>query len=569
LWKEWRDHRAAVLVFAVLVPLLSWPVQRYIFKFAEPVWTWQWIVPMCAGLAAAFIAADSFAMDLATHRMASFAALPVPVRRHFTVRTAFLALVAIAIAAWALLVNVAIVGVWGKSGAVEAMFASDCGSLTGYAMCAAVTAAVLVLSSLGVGGFRAFLGGVLLAYVAFVATSFAGDLLARIPGYGSPSSQRVLVEWTIAAAVLGIAALSGFVTSRAQPALRKQGVICAAAILVLAFGAPAAAAGWKEYRGWMVSPDDPELYVVSVDVSPDGSYVAVVGSNAAGPNQNYRSWVVRTSDGALFDWPRRGDYIGGWTKDGLAWVGRMGSNPQRKPPDYGRFVQPETGVTVSVAGEGLSARLAGGGSTHPGWAGWLRWDWQPAKDSTKAVRLYTWRLWARDTELTRTVDARSMPSPMPKVGEVLYVDAGGDLLLTDLAGGEPRVVMKGAKDLQGWVAGSPDGRYFVVGTDGGSVVLDSTNWNRVAGPFPNRYAYWCPGSGAVLRLNDEANASVERMIDVAHGREIAPTFRGLRGGHASIHVLADGRVVGHAGRSEVVLLDANGKYVRHLFPPKD
>ncbi len=567
LWKEWRDHRAAILVFAVLVPLLSWPTQRYVFKFAEPVWTWQWIVPMCAGLAAAFIAADSFAMDLATHRMASFAALPMPVRRHFAARTSFLVLVAVAIAAWAALVNVAIVGAWGKAGAAAEMLATDAPSPTGYAVCAAVTAAVLVFSTLGVGGFRAFLGGTLLAGGAFVATSFASDLLVRIPGNGSPSPERVMNEWAIATLVLGIAAFGGLVTSRAQPALRRQGVICAAAILVLAFGTPGALAGWKEYRGWMVSPEDPELHVVSVDVSPDGSHVAVVGSNASGSNQNYRSWVIRIADGALFDWPRRGDYIAGWTIDGLAWVGRMDSYQKGNPPDYGRFVRPETGETESVAGEDFGARLASGGSSHPNWANWLRWEYEPSKASTKAVRLATWRLRAKDTELERTVEARSMPAPTMKVGEVLYVTGDGKLVLADLAGGEPRVVMDGAKDVQGWLAGSPDGRYFVVGTDDGSVVVDSTNWKRIAGPFPDLYANWCAGSGAVLQLNEKTNGSVERLIDVARGRDVAATYQGLRGGHGSTQSLPDGRFVGHAGQKEVVLLDADGKYVRHLFPP--
>src|SRR5262245_9281890 len=108
LWKEWRDHRAALAVFAALVPLVSWPVQKWIFRFSEPVWTWQFLVPLCVAPCVAVVAADAFAMDLATQRMAGFASLPVPLRRNFSMRTLFLALVSIAIGVWAGAVNLAI-----------------------------------------------------------------------------------------------------------------------------------------------------------------------------------------------------------------------------------------------------------------------------------------------------------------------------------------------------------------------------------------------------------------------------------------------------------------------------
>lgn len=568
LWKEWRDHRAAMLVFAVLVPLLSWPTQRYVFKFAEPTWTWQWIVPMCAALAAAFLAADSFAMDLATHRMTALVALPVPVRRHFAVRAAFLAVVAAAFAAWALVVNVAIVGVGGKDGAVAAMLASDCGTLTGYAICAAATAGVLVFSTLGVGGFRAFLGGVLLAYGAFLSTLYAVTLFTHLPGQAVPYERRMTVTWTIAAVVLGVAAFAGFAASRALPALRKRGALCAASVLLLTLGTPAALAGWREYRGWMVSPEDPDVIVETAIASPDGRYVAVDATRIDESQRGAsRAWVVRTDDGALLAWPRRNELIMGWTAENLAWV-----YPSKSNEDRGRFAAPETGETVaSPSMHDCQTRIVQGWGIGPNWSNWLRYESTPIKCSTPKVRLYSWRLSVRDGSAERTIEARSYPAPTPKVGEVLYVTEAGKLAVADLAGGEPRIVADDVTETRGAVTGSPDGRYFLVETPTGSVVFDSTTWKRVAGPFPDSWVVWCHGApdSAAVSVTDRKTSIVTQIVDVQRGRTLAPTFQGLQGGHGSIQTLADGRFVARAGRKEVVLLDADAKYVRHLFPPKD
>jgi len=56
-------------------------------------------------------------------------------------------------------------------------------------------------------------------------------------------------------------------------------------------------------------------------------------------------------------------------------------------------------------------------------------------------------------------------------------------------------------DISGWLSGSPDGRYHVVGTPEGQVVLDSADWRRLrdaafAGPIQASEPAAPPSAGA-------------------------------------------------------------------------
>jgi hypothetical protein len=530
-------------------------------------------VPLCAGLAVAVVAADLFAMDLATSRMSAFVALPVPVRRHFTARAAFLAAVGFAFAAWTVATNAAIVGGWGKPGAAGALLSAFEPAFTGAAMCAAATAAVLVFSALGVGGFRAVIGGLLLTGVGYVATIYAGELMFPHPVYLGSQAAREPLTWLVTAAVLGVAAYAGFVGGRAHAAGRRRGALIAAAVLVATFGTPAGAVTWKTYRMWAIVPDDPELvlqYGYNA-ISPDGRYVAVMANK---PSGGVRSWVVRVGDGKLFDWPRRTEGIGGWTTDGLAWVGWM--NYQGPDRDFGRFVQPETGVTVSRAPSDAGAmaeRLASGWGAGPRWTQWLRYEWKPARSGGKGVApTATWRLWDKDGIGERTVEARSMPAAMRTVGDILYSRPDGKLAFAQLCGGEPKVVWDDATDIGGWTSGSPDGRYYMVGTSKGYVVLDSQGWKRVAGPWTDVYLHWCPGDAApaTVTVADRKSEMLTRLVEVATGREVVPDASlGVLGGYGSVQRLPDGGFVARAGTNRLLHLDADGKFIRRLFPPEE
>lgn len=575
LWKEWRDHRTALAIFAAIVPLVSWPVQRWVFKFSEPEWTWQWVVPLCAGLAVAIVASDLFAMDLSTSRMSAFTALPVPVRRHFTARTAFLAAVALAFAAWAVAMNAVLVGVWGKPGAASALLGSFDPAVTGMAMCAAATAGVLVFSALGVGGFRAVICGLLLAAVGYVATVYAAALFVPEPEYWNPRPLRDPMTWLFAAAVLAGAAYAGFVGGRAHAAGRKRGALIATAILVAAFGAPAAGVAWKTYRAWALVPDDPALVLQYGDnpVSADGRYVAVMASK---PNGGTRSWVVRVEDGALFDWPRRNDMVGGWTEDGLAWVDAFNFRDHER--DYGRFVRPETGETVERAPSGGPAmwqRLASGWTIGPRWTYWLQYENEPARRGSKGVPPTSmWRLLVRDGVDERKIEACSMPAAMPRVGDVLLITPDSKLARVRLSGGDPEIVANDATALGCYLAGSPDGRYFIVGTSKGYVVLDSTDWKQVAGPWSasTDAVWWCTGDStrATLMVGDRNGERLVRLVEVATGREIVPDASlEILCRYRAVDHLPDGSFVARAGRNRLLHLDADGKLIRRLFPPEE
>ena len=568
LWKEWRDHRIALAVFAAIVPLVSWPVQRWVFKFQEPEWTWMWVVPLCAGLATAIVAADLFAMDLATGRMSALAALPVTLRRHFGARAVFLVAVAFAFAAWTVAMNAALVAFGGKPAAVEVLLGSFDPAVRGTVMCITLIAAVVLFSSLGVGGFRAVIGGLLLAGIGYAAAMFAAELALRRPLFPHDQPWRDPLTWLSAAAVLGVAAYAGFVGGRAHATGRKRGTLFAAAILVAAFGAPAGAVAWKSYRAWSIVPTDPELLLQQTcPVSPDGRYVAVWGQK---PQGGARAWIVRVEDGAIFDWPRRNEGVGGWTTDGLAWVGRTQGD------DLGRFARAETGETVERAGtnsQALGRRLATGWIMGPRWAQWLRFSHETARPASKGVaQTYKYRLWVTDGVEERTVESRLGVCALPTVGEVLIVTPDAKLARVRLAGGEPEIVADDALALGYWTSGSPDGRYFIVQTTKGHVVLDSTDWRRVAGPWTDALVSWCPGEAApaILAVAEKRAATLTRLVDVATGREIVPDASlDVLGGYTSVQTLPDGGFVARAGERRLLHLDADGKFIRRLFPPEE
>jgi hypothetical protein len=578
LRKEWRDHRVTLAVFAALVPLVSWPVQRYVFKFTEPEWTWRWILPICVGLATAAVAADLFASDLATSRMDAFLALPVPLRHHFTARTAFLAAVALAFTVWTVAMNILLVAVWGKPGAAASLVAAAEFATEDVVRGAGAIAAVLVFSALGIGGFRAVIAGVVLAAVAYAATVFAADKLGLSPPEWSPVRHRELWILVPAAAVMSLAAWTAFFVSRGQPVRRKRGALWAAAVLVVAFGTPASGAAWKVYREWTISPDDENFHIMATHVSPDGRFVGVVGGNRASASRRCRSWIVPVDRGPPLAFPGHNDYIGGWTTDGLAWVGRYDTNwfdTATKPSDYGCLVRPETGEIVErlMETQTLGARLAEGWGVCPAWAQWLRIESNVARYGKKGVPfLYTYRLWTKDRDLERTTDACCAVAPTPKVGEVLIVTADQKLALLDLAGGEPRVVADDATGLAYWLTGSSDGRYDVVGTSKGPVVLDSTTWRRVAGPFPGHGVQWCGWAGArsLLAVFEEKTGALSYLLDVDKKREIRvdPSVQVVYAG-CFIQPLADGRIVLTSAPKRVLLLDADGKLIRRLFPPEE
>jgi hypothetical protein len=574
VWKEWRDHRAAVFVFAALVPLVSWPVQRWIFKFGEPNWTWAWIIPICVGLAVAVVAADSFAMDIATSRMASFAALPVPLRRHFGARTLFLGLAALAIAAWTAATNLAIVGWWGKPDAVALHLGAYYAAGISLLMTAAATGAVLVFSSLGVGGFRAVLGGAVLAGTAFFATDYASDRLfphSKFTQYWSHPSYFPAVDWTVVLIVLFGAAYAGFVGGRAHAASRKRGAACVAGILVAAFALPAGVTAWKANRSWMISPTDPEVQIEWPIASPDGRYVAVCGTTN-GTFGGRRCWIVRVDDGKLFDWPRRDEFVYGWSKDGYAWIDRNREGPSGD--DRGRLARTETGETVcNVVKSDVGSRVR---YDHFGadWAQSFRFECDPSKTPKDAPKgVYAWTLWSKDSEKTkRVVVARQIPAPTPNVGQVLIATAENKLALVDLAGGEPRIVADDAVGLRGALASSRDGRFYTVTTSKGEAVLDAATWKRVAGPFGTAAAIWCgvANGPSVLAVYETKEWRLERLVNVATGREVVPDATlGIRGGYGAVQAFSDGRFVFQATGNRVLLLDPDGKLIRRLFPPEE
>jgi hypothetical protein len=566
LWKEGRDHRASLLVLAGLIPLACWPVQRWLFKFAEPVWTWEWLLPFAVAIALVIVAADLFAMDVATSRMASFAALPVPVRRHFTARTLFLALAGAAFALWTAAANVAIVGIWGKPGAALLLLDHWTASASGLGIAAAMTSGVVLFSALGIGGFRAVLAGALLAGAGCASVSFALSCAGVRSFEQSTHLLTVIVSGGVGV-VIASAAYAALVGGRAHAVSRRRGALLAGAIVVLALGAPSAQAGWRLWRGFVLSPSDAEIELNTPNVSPDERHLTIWAQKQHPfGGAAYASWVVRIEDGALFDWPRRDELAAGWTKDGLVWAGRMTARSDET--DYGRFAAPETGATVAKAfRDGMDARMARGFGFGPSWAQWLRYEYvqQPGRSNWSTLKLGV-----KGGDVTRVVEGRGLPCPTKEVGRALYCTAENKLMLVDIAGGEPRVVAEDAKGIS-ILSCSPVGTLFLVTTSKGAVVLDGSDWRCVAGPFDDKGgAHWCGGSEtrAVLAFPD-ADGRLVRLLDVAAGREVVPEpSLGVLGGYCSVATLSDGRFVARAGTNGLLLLDQEGRLIRRLFPPE-
>jgi hypothetical protein len=112
---------------------------------------------------------------------------------------------------------------------------------------------------------------------------------------------------------------------------------------------------------------------------------------------------------------------------------------------------------------------------------------------------------------------------------------------------------------------------YTVQTSEGWVVLDGTTWQRVAGPFTDGTVYWCSASGRppVVAVWDKKTELFSRLVDVDTGREIPidPALK-IYAGYEAVQPLDDGRFVARSGKGSIVLLDANGKLIRTLFPPQ-
>ena len=92
LMKEWREHRALILAFLVLAPLLSlaWKDQIIGWDRATAGDSLRIVIPVLTALFVLAIASDLVAGDASSGRMAFFAAMPARLATHWLARVLFL-----------------------------------------------------------------------------------------------------------------------------------------------------------------------------------------------------------------------------------------------------------------------------------------------------------------------------------------------------------------------------------------------------------------------------------------------------------------------------------------------
>jgi hypothetical protein len=534
LWKEARDHRAALAVAALVMPALSWPLQQWGFRFAQPAWTSSGLVPALVGLALVIVASDLFAMDAVTRRLEHFAALPVRPRLLFGARAAFLALVGAGATAWAWAVQLAILAAGAPAGALSRQLAHAGQAHVGLLCAAAAAAGTLFLSTLGVGGLIA---------------TIAGTVLAGLGLYGV-ASLPVSGVWALGLVpvAFGAAAFLAFTGSRALGRGRARALACGGPLVALLLLLPAGRAAHGAWRERFLSPDDPAFRVSGLLAGPGGRHVAVAVERE-GARGSKRVWVLRLSDGALFDWGRPGEGFLGWTGDGLLACGGR---------DGGTLRRPETGAVVRAPAIAEWAAAA----AFSWWPRetWLRWSRVPGAEGA-------WDLRHRDGRRYGPVWSRGMPAPAAEEGAVLRVTPEGALVRTDLGTREEVVLVpRGVNRVLGSMAWSRDGRFFLAELDEGTAALDGASWTIAAGPWRDRTVQWSssPEAPGVLVITEKTRGRGPLLVDVGRGRE-ARLDAAYGEGLLSLQPLGDGRIVATDGRA-VDLIGADGRLERRLIP---
>src|SRR5262249_12231300 len=154
-------------------------------------------------------------------------------------------------------------------------------------------------------------------------------------------------------------------------------------------------------------------------------------------------------------------------------------------------------------------------------------------------------------------------------GEVVRVSEEGTVVAVDLAtGAERELAALGIRNTG--LTLSPDGRFATADVPGGKSLVDTASWKELRRFDARAYLTWIRTRDRMflgVRSNWLASSEPARLLDPATLREVVLGSRDLYCfGAEGIAPLPDGRFAVILSGARIVLLDAEGRWIRRLFP---
>ncbi|MCY3004137.1 MAG: hypothetical protein NTV21_20270 [Planctomycetota bacterium] len=565
-----RDNRAALVV----APLASAVVLGGVFAwFPGPNAVGEataYAIGALTALWTLYFAADSFASDGATGRLATLALLPVRARTLWSSRVAFVALTSFGQGLFALGFGLGLHATLGSTDSFEACIDGLRPMWPWLPSLAVIAAAAMVASLVVETALAAMIGSLLALGAIGLAAAPAVRALAIVGVDVTPALRNgVLLQVLLALAFL---ALGAHTFVRGQRRLGSRSVRAWQAtwpvLATLTLGGLASAAEYS--RRTAVELENPRLRFGVGSASEDGRYVVVearfdVPGNSDSPPS---AWLLDCETGARTLLARAADvltdrYVGRQ----VVWDDEHPLRVLEHSPlawrDQVALVEVEIGSVGAPSTRRTHVPLDAAWTTTtrqiPSWAHVERIRRRGSDD----VTVVRWGERERRFDGPTVWPVRAV-FPTPEPGVLLVVRAG-ELLRIDMASDEERVLLSG---VDGWIDPSPDGSALLLPTEDAQHVLDSRSGTPLREPFSRHgvSVSWvdAPDSSRVLRLIPVGvRGAPTRVLDLDTGTEFEidrelgqPLFLRLceRG---YLYVRRDGDLVLTSldGASERVLVD--------------
>lgn len=519
-----------------------------------------------------YFAADSFASDGATGRLATLALLPVRARTLWSSRVAFVALASVGQGLFALGSGLGLHVGLGSELSMEACVAGLRPMLPWVPSLAVIAAAAMVASLVVETALAAMIGSLLALGAIGLAAAPALRALALSGIDVTPALRNgVLLQVLLAVAFLALGA-HAFV--RGQRRLGSRSVRAWQAtwpvLATLTLGSIASAAEYS--RRTAVELENPRLRYRSAAASKDGRHVVLEahfdlpGNDGPLPS----AWLLDIESGQRELLGRAADVLSDrFTGRQLAWDAE---HPLRIR-DFGALVWRDRVelIEVAIGAEGgarvrremmtMDAGFSFQTTLVPSWANVERIRRRGSDD----VTVVRWGDRERrfDGQMGRVWPVRVIfPTPEPGV---LLVVRDGQLLRIDMADDEEHVVLSG---VDSWIDPSPDGSAVLLRTKDASLVLDSRSGSPLRAPFPRDEAYvaWvdAPDASRVLwMLRPGIRDPLTLVLDIDTGieleleRDLEHPLLVRVGARGYLYVRGDGDLVLTSldGSSERVIVD--------------
>lgn len=477
LRKEWRDHRALVLLASLLVAAVVIGGRLIFGEAVDSELRTGWMLPGCLVLFLAAVAADSAARESNDGVGDALGRLPVSARALWAAKLVFLMLAAIAFQTWLVALELAVRRIFPEEGPTGLLRPEL------WAWTAAST------------------GGVF-AFAVLLRRSFPGALLGLGTVIGVPLTWPLLPagtlrDWLLVgidpwspawmAGVIGLAFLLASLGAYSPWCARgndwARRVLPGLAGLVLVLGPAVGGSAWLASRRMDLVPYEANL-VLAAEASPDGRFVVFTPSGrfrsawreidgASGQHYLFEVWILDRSDGSLqtidgrqrrtFSPTSYGWFAGPWGEDGMLRTWSSVGPFMHSVPGRLEVVDPASGTVVSH----ISDYDAGDRSTFQSEMGLTLW-YERESNGRGRVRVH-WRGRGKSHSLPREALLAISPEP----GVIFHVDDSGNLVRRNLGTGSVRTLME-VEGTSRFVRVSPDGRWLFLRHGRKSVILDSS-----------------------------------------------------------------------------------------------